>query len=340
MGYDSDDWWEEFHEPGGEYYDHEFEGAYGTEALRQHQEARARRRRLTKEFRRRGEQLMGACYSGDAAEVTRIYDEGGPKHFDPYGNVGRDTWPEFDGMDSAIKYGHTEVLRILLQRGNARLRSVAPGSKSPAHIALLGGHVDVARVLLDGGFSPYHVTRDQSLSVGVGPHGLPRLFGNAWRQSINYSPLYGACTFASRFTGPRADGAAGVRMLLARGVDIDWKAGPHGQTHLHHAVLENNGDVARVLLLHGADIHFGDDTGKSPLDYNRLGRRSHSPLGGTWRATTIDEVVLSYLPAYWKRLFAVTLGRKHDFPELGGQRIAPLIGSFVVGDVLLRKKKR
>jgi len=127
-------------------------------------------------------------------------------------------------------------------------------------------------------------------------------------------------------------------MLLARGVDIDWKAGPHGQTHLHHAVLENNGDVARVLLHHGADIHCGDDTGKSPLDYMRLGRRSHSPLGGTWRATTIDEVVLSYLPAYWKRLFAVTLGRKHDVPELGGQRIAPLIGSFVVGDVLVKKK--
>ena len=28
MGYDSDDWWEEFHEPGGEYYDHEFEGQF------------------------------------------------------------------------------------------------------------------------------------------------------------------------------------------------------------------------------------------------------------------------------------------------------------------------
>ena len=280
MGYDSDDWWEEFHEPGGEYYDHEFEGAYGTEALRQHQEARARRRRLTKEFRRRGEQLMGACYSGDAAEVTRIYDEGGPKHFDPYGNIVTDTWAEGDGMKSAIKYGHTEVLRILLQRGNARLRSVAPGSKSPAHIALLGGHVDVARVLLDGGFSPYHVTRDQSLSVGVGPH---------------------------------------------------------GQTHLHHAVLENNGDVARVLLLHGADIYCGDDKGMSPLEYMRIGRRSYTPLGGTWRATTIDEVFNNYLRAYWKRLFAVTLGRKRDFPELGGQRIAPLIGSFVVGDVLVVK---
>ena len=323
MGYDSDDWWEEFHEPGGEYYDHEFEGAYGSEALRQHQEARARRRRLEKEFRLKSEYFMGACYSGDAAEVTRIYDEGGPKHFDPYGNIVTDTWSEYDGMDSAIKYGHTEVLRILLQRGSARLRSdigsVAAERKSPAHVALLGGHVDVARVLLDEGFSPYHVARERLLS----------LFGNTWRQSIYYSPLYGACTFAARFTGPRAEGAAGVRLLLERGVDIDWKAGPYGQTHLHHAVLENNGDVARVLLLHGADIYCGDEKGRSPLDYLRIGRCSHSQPGGT----RIDEVFNSYLPTYWKRLFAVTLGRKHDVPELGGQRIAPLIGSFVVGDV-------
>ena len=337
MGYssDSDDWWEEFHEPGGEYYDDEFEGQYGTAALRQHQEARARRRRLTKEFRRRGERLMGACYSGDAAEVTRIYDEGGPKHFDPYGNIVPDTWSEGDGMDSAMKYGHVEVLRILLQRGSARVRSVAPGLKSPAHVALLGGHVEVARVLLDGGFSPYHVTRNQSLS-GVS-YGSPRLFGLQWKQSIHYSPLYGACTFAARFTGPRAEGAAGVRLLLERGVDIDWKAGPYGQTHLHHAVLENNGDVARVLLLHGADIYCGDETGMSPLEYMRIGRCNHTPLGGTWRATTIDEVFSSYLTAYWKRPFALTLGRK--VPELGGQRIAPLIGSFVVGDVFVVKKK-
>jgi len=126
-------------------------------------------------------------------------------------------------------------------------------------------------------------------------------------------------------------------LLLARGVDIDWKAGPHGQTHLHHAVLENNGDVARVLLLHGADIYCGDETGMSPLEYMRIGRCNHTPLGGTWRATTIDEVFSSYLTAYWKRPFALTLGRK--VPELGGQRIAPLIGSFVVGDVFVVKKK-
>ena len=44
---------------------------------------------------------------------ARIYDEGGPKHFDPSGNIVTDTWSEYDGMNSAIKYGHTEVLRML-----------------------------------------------------------------------------------------------------------------------------------------------------------------------------------------------------------------------------------
>ncbi len=75
----------------------------------------------------------------------------------------------------------------------------------------------------------------------------------------------------------------------------------------------------------------------TPLDYMRMGRCNYTPLGGTWRATTIDEVFKSYLAAYWKRPFALTLGRK--VPELGGQRIAPLIGSFVVGDVFVVKKK-
>ena len=142
---------------------------------------------------------------------------------------------------------------------------------------------------------------------------------------MHYSPLYGACTYAARFTG-RAEGAAGVRLLLERGVDIDWKAGPYGQTHLHHAVLENNGDVARVLLLHGADIYCGDEKGRSPLDYLRIGRCSPATRGDS------DRRGLQQLPPHLKRLFAVTLGRKHDVPELGGQRIAPLIGSFVVGD--------
>ena len=158
------------------------------------------------------------------------------------------------------------------------------------------------------------------MSRAISPYqvsiGLPRLFGGQWKQSINYSPLYGACTFAARFTGPRAEGAAGVRMLLARGVDIDWKAGPHGQTHLHHAVLENNGDVARVLLLHGADIYCGDETGTSPLDYMRIGRRSHS--GG------LGELeVFKLLPRGVLEAPVRPHPRPEGRPELGGQRIAP-----------------
>ena len=180
MGYssDSDDWWEEFHEPGGEYYDYEFEGEYGSAALRQHQEDRARRRALTKELHRRSDRLAHACQVGDAAEVTRIYDEGGPAHIDQWGNVVADPWSERNAIFLAIKYGHhhnAEVLDFFFHRGGAKLLQ-----------------------------------------------------------------------------------------------SVDWE-------------------------------------GKS---------------------------INSYLPTYWKRLFAVTLGRKHDVPELGGQRIAPLIGSFVVGDVL------
>ena len=42
---------------------------------------------------------------------------------------------------------------------------------------------------------------------------------------------------------------------------------------------------------------------------------------------------------YWRRLFALTFGQLKTRTELAGQRIAPLIGAFLVGDVLQKKRQ-
>ena len=90
-------------------------------------------------------------------------------------------------------------------------------------------------------------------------------------------------------------------------------------------------DATRGLLRLGADINLADDTGATPLDFalGAIARHSYPPL---------KRIIDSYLPSFWKLLFALTLGRMHRRAELAGHRIAPLIGSFVVGDVSLLRK--
>ena len=134
----------------------------------------------------------------------------------------------------------------------------------------------------------------------------------------------------------KPDRTACGRLLLER-VHVDHKSGEHGRTQLHGACMIGKTDVVRGLLLLGADINIADATGKTPLDY---ALRFPAPEHETPTENGALEYLLDdHLPSFWKLLFALTLGRMHRRAELAGHRIAPLIGSFVVGDVLLRKKK-
>ena len=122
-----------------------------------------------------------------------------------------------------------------------------------------------------------------------------------------------------------------LMQLLLNYVHIDDKTGRHGRTQLHGACLLGKLDVTRGLLRLGADINLADNTGQTPLDFalGAIARYSWDPL---------KRIIDSYLPSFWKLLFALTLGRMHRRAELAGHRIAPLIGSFVVGDVSLLRK--
>ena len=84
-----------------------------------------------------------------------------------------------------------------------------------------------------------------------------------------------------------------------------------------------------------AHNHF--NYGKTPLDYVRtFCPRTYHGLGDT---TELIALFDRAAPSHWRRLFALTFGQLKTRTELAGQRIAPLIGAFLVGDVLQKKKE-
>ena len=175
------------------------------------------------------------------------------------------------------------------------------------------------------------------------------MFSGRWNATFEVTPVWGACLAADQYKND-----ALPRLFLSHGVDLDVKSEPRGRTQLHSACVVNDVRVARVLLRYGADALRADNDGMTPLDAARRGSLDtavKTPLDALYYDTDPDpmfcnpnnsdlnELLDSYLPSHWKLRVALTFGRltgRHA--ELAGHRIAPLIGSFVVGDVLLRKK--
>ena len=95
--------------------------------------------------------------------------------------------------------------------------------------------------------------------------------------------------------------------------------------------------------MHGADIFCNDNfselgwMGRTPLESVRTFKGGEHSLAceGVELCALFDRAA----PSHWRRLFALTFGQMKTCTELAGQRIAPLIGAFLVGDVLQKKKE-
>ena len=285
--------------------------------------------------------LIAACSAGDAAAATRFLDEGaspnGVRLVDGASAVYIASW-----------HGHAEIIRLLADRGAELDRSC--NNKSPLYMACVLGHLEAARELLRAGANPHY--------VGLCYREPRHMFSGRWNATFEVTPVWGACLAADQYKnatfGAMLKNDALPRLFLSHGVDLDVKSEPRGRTQLHSACVVNDVRVARVLLRYGADALRADNDGMTPLDAARRGSLDtavKTPLDALYYDTDPDpmfcnpnnselnRLLVSYLPSFWKLLFALTLGRMHRRAELAGHRIAPLIGSFVVGDVLLRKKR-
>ena len=253
---------------------------------------------------------------------------------------------------AATKSGHLGLVRLLLARGAAtdpRVGGLTPTSLGiidvgtgegfhsdlchtaplPLYRACLEGHVEMVRAMLDAGADPTFVVRRVECPQTGDTFDVTPLWA-----ACSWAPTDGGCMRYVELPPAKPDRTACGRLLLEC-VDVDHKSGEHGRTQLHGACIIGKTDVVRGLLLLGADMNLADATGKTPLDYAlRFPAPDHeTPTNNGALEYLLDD----HLPVFWKRLYALTFARVPGHAVVGDEYLARHLGSFLVGDDLLKK---
>jgi ankyrin repeat protein len=177
---------------------------------------------------------------------------------------GADTETRDDKFRSPLELAslseHVEVVQVLLEHG-ADVNVVDARNNTPLYSASIYGQAAVARMLLKYNADPNAKCDDNKTPLHCADNeGVARVlleYGadtNA-RDSDNSTPLHGAL----------ANGATEVgRVLLENGADANARDSEN-RTPLHLASQEGHLDGVRLLLQHSSDIHVRDDEGRTPF---------------------------------------------------------------------------
>ncbi|XP_053313821.1 ankyrin repeat and SAM domain-containing protein 1A isoform X2 [Spea bombifrons] len=184
-----------------------------------------------------------AAWKGDA-QIVRLLIHHGPSHakvneqnfqemkkygpFHPYVNAKNND--NETALHCAAQYGHTEVVRVLLEElTDPTMRNHK--METPLDLAALYGRLEVVKLLLNA---------------------HPNLLSCHTRK---HTPLHLAARNGHR---------AVVRVLLDSGMDINYQT--EKGSALHEAALYGKTDVVQILLDAGIDVSIADNKGMTALD--------------------------------------------------------------------------
>lgn len=198
--------------------------------------------------------LMKAAAKGRLAEVKRLLDNGA--------EVNGKVEPCGTALDEAVKNGHSDVVKLLLDKGiiipldKGAIFSAEWPSNWPALRSAAGKRKwDVVKVLLDRG-------PDLGVDAYFGPTALVKAASDGNLGLIRTLLTKGVVLDEEH--GCRAlVGAAGeghpeiVKFLLEKGVDINAE-NEDGRTALMLAAIRGQVEIVRLLLDRGADVNAKD----------------------------------------------------------------------------------
>ena len=160
-------------------------------------------------------------------------------------HVGRHRRTDKNPLHWASEYGHTEIVKVLLEAG-AEVNTPDTlydeddpyNDRTSLHYAAYFGHKNVAKLLIDNG-----------ADVNV-------------KDTFNKTPLH---VVAEDRRWTTIWHTAIAELLITNGADVDAKTKYDNITPLHNAIRYEHTDMARELIKAGADVNAKDREWDTPL---------------------------------------------------------------------------
>jgi ankyrin repeat protein/catechol 2,3-dioxygenase-like lactoylglutathione lyase family enzyme len=203
-----------------------------------------------------------ACAKGETAVVTQLL-EGDPELARLRQTDG--PWPNSTALHLAALAGHLDVAKLLLDGGADPNAREAGDNASPLHLATIHGHLAVMRALLDAG-SDVHGSGDvhETEVIGWATSLLPP--DAICLKCVDLLLASGAQHHI--FSAIALGDMKVIRELVAGNrASLDRRMSPfeQRQSPLHFALSRKQYDIATLLVELGADLHAEDINGNTPL---------------------------------------------------------------------------